>query len=100
MLEHLGHGVVCFTDPATALSEKLDEYDLVISDYRISGSSGIEFARRLAGFHGAVILMSGYFDNQEAEPGNVVACINKPFQISDLQVAILGAWKAKQASPG
>ncbi|MEL7447882.1 MAG: ATP-binding protein [Pseudomonadota bacterium] len=97
MLEHLGHGVVCFTDPATALTEKLGEYDLVISDYRISGSSGIEFARKLTGFGGAVILMSGHFDSHEEVPGNVVACINKPFQISDLQVAILGAWKAKLA---
>ncbi len=97
MLEHLGHGVVCFTDPGTALNEKLDDYDLVISDYRMSGASGIELARKLRGFGGSVILMSGHFDSPDEIPDNVAACITKPFQISDLQLAILDAWKKKQS---
>lgn len=91
MLEHLGHDVVAFTDPHAAANSPLDDIDLVISDYRMGGVSGIEFVRELAGYRGPVILMSGALDDSESLPDNVSGILSKPFQLQSLQDAVLMA---------
>ena len=93
MLEHLGHDVRCFTETGPALDEPLDEYDLVISDYRIGGESGLDFVRSLERFAGPIIMMSGHMDTPEPLPDQVTGRLNKPFLMQALQDAIHDACK-------
>ncbi|MEL6447722.1 MAG: ATP-binding protein [Pseudomonadota bacterium] len=97
MLEHLGHQVDGFTDPTKALAEPLADYDLVITDYRIGGVSGLDVIEQLEGYSGPIILISGHIDSSQTLPDKVTACLPKPFRILDLQEAIHGVTRGREA---
>jgi len=88
MLSSLGHHVTSYADPEEALAEDLGNFDLLITDYHIGGTSGVELVQRLQGFSGPVIMISGHFDGNGAFPEQVAVCLNKPFKIADLSAAI------------
>ncbi len=88
MLEHLGHQVDGFTDPAKALAAPLDAYDLIITDYRIGGVSGLDLVKQLGAYTGPIIMISGHLDAQGGLPDRITASLDKPFLMRDLQEAI------------
>ncbi|MEM1176580.1 MAG: ATP-binding protein, partial [Pseudomonadota bacterium] len=96
MLEHLGHEVIAHTDPNNALREDLANVDLVISDYRMGGVSGLDFVKQLQGFDGPVVVMSGALDADDDLPENVSCVLNKPFKLQSLQEAVLQASQASE----
>jgi CheY-like chemotaxis protein len=87
-LEFRGYGVLQAGDGAEALEVLRDnpELRLVISDVRMRGVSGLELAARAAKDHPdvRVILISGYFQAQEAGP----RFLKKPFTMQQLDVAV------------
>ena len=97
MLEHLGHKVDGFTDPAKALAAPLADYDLVITDYRIGGVSGLDVIEQLEDYSGPVILISGHIDRSQSLPDKVTACLPKPFRILNLQEAIYSVTRGRAA---
>ncbi len=81
-LERSRYRVVEAEDPAAALSlvGEGTRFDLLLTDMVMPGMGGRELARRLSGAR--VLLMSGYTADVvggEAEPGEVLQFIEKPF---------------------
>ena len=87
MLDYLGHQSACFNNPHDALKQNMNDFDLLITDYRMNGISGFEFVSRLE-FQGPVLLMTGLYDLKEDLPKRVNGKINKPFKLNDLKDAI------------
>lgn len=74
--------------------------DLVISDVRLPGMSGLDLAKRLQrGRHAQpVILMSAYGPPDAAEvlrAAGIADCFSKPFPLDDLRRSVRDALKAK-----
>ncbi len=70
--------------------------DLVITDLRLPGMSGLEFARKLARSRRAqpVIVVTAYGSPEtlrELEAAGVVACFSKPFHIDELRRSVHAA---------
>ena len=84
MLLHLGHEPICFGSSAEALAYD-GKYDLVLTDYHIDGSSGVELAEQLKDFDGPVILVTGNYDSQQELPPRISSKINKPFTLKTLR---------------
>lgn len=96
MLEALGHAVLQAAGGGQALT-LLDEHreiDVMVTDVRMPGMSGLELAnivgRRFLGLK--IILISGYFLPQPISR----RFLQKPFRIRDLDLAI----RAELAVPG
>lgn len=87
MLDYLGHQSACFNNPLDALKQNMNDFDLLITDYRMNGISGFEFVSKLA-FNGPVLLMTGLYDFKEDLPKRINGRINKPFKLNDLKTAI------------
>ncbi|NKB35487.1 MAG: PAS domain S-box protein [Pseudomonadales bacterium] len=87
MLDYLGHQSACFNNPMDALKQDMNEYDLLITDYRMNGISGFEFVEQLA-FDGPVLLMTGLYDLKDELPSRVNGKLNKPFKLDNLKDAI------------
>jgi CheY-like chemotaxis protein len=87
-LEYRGYGVMQAGDGAEALEVLRGNPDLrlVISDVRMPGVSGLELAAQAAEDYPdiRVILISGYFQAQEAGP----RFLKKPFTMQQLDVAV------------
>lgn len=88
MLEELGYGVVQATNglEALALLDDDPDLDVMVTDIRMPGMSGIELSD-LAGVRSTrlkIILMSGYFLPQPIQR----RFLQKPFRTSDLDQAI------------
>ena len=87
MLDYLGHQSACFNNPLDALKQNMNDFDLLITDYRMNGISGFEFVSKLE-FRGPVLLMTGLYDLKEELPERVNGKISKPFKLRDLKIAI------------
>jgi DNA-binding NtrC family response regulator len=85
MLSHLGHTCELTTRLDDALGQVGSGFDLVLTDYRIGGESGLALVEALRDTGLPVILMSGHFDGMETPPEGVLACLEKPFDIDALE---------------
>ena len=55
-----GYNVVGFTDPLSALKdiqENQEEYDLILSDYKMTQINGCDFARKIAGINTTITII-------------------------------------------
>jgi DNA-binding NtrC family response regulator len=82
-----GFRVCAFTDPIEAfnkLQRGLEEYSLIISDYRMSTMNGNELCTKLMRLNSElkIILMSAY-DNVQCDTSNFIF-LNKPIPIAHL----------------
>ncbi len=88
MLKHLGHSCVLVTGIEEAFEKAGPDFDLVLTDYRIGGSSGLKLVEDLRDSGIPVILMSGHLDGLESLPDSVLGCLEKPFDIDALEQAL------------
>jgi len=68
LLERAGYRVSVFSDPELALDALRaapEAYDVVVTDFNMSGRNGLEVVRELAAIRPGlpVVLSSGYFDD-------------------------------------
>ena len=94
ILEHAGHCVETFSSAELAL-ERLEAgpFDLVVSDIRMPGMSGIDLlAQVVARFPATkVILMTGYADDYDASEALLNGAddyITKPFDVSRVLLSV------------
>ncbi len=96
LLERLGHTVTSAPDGIVALQilqDSVTPFDLLLTDVVMPGMSGsvlVDHARRLNP-EMAVLLMSGYADDEaalKALAADTVACLPKPFSISELSAFV------------
>ena len=95
MLEELGYTVVQASSGHEALSILSDrpELDVLVTDIRMPGMSGLELAEQARARRGEqlkIILMSGYF----VQPPVKRRFLQKPFRTQDLDRAIQAELKA------
>ncbi|MDH3198041.1 MAG: PAS domain S-box protein [Candidatus Krumholzibacteria bacterium] len=98
-LTRFGYRVRAFTDAAAALEAfegGADAFDLVLTDYTMPGSSGVEVTRRILARRAdiPVVLMTGHSDGltqDQARAVGVRAVVRKPFRARDLARAIRDA---------
>ncbi len=95
MLERLGYTTVHCLNALEALDtiEGGDEYDVVISDYRMPHMSGLEFAQKLYKTHAnlPVILTTGFSDEKigkKLDGTAIIGIVRKPMQREELDAAI------------
>ena len=79
---------VVVSDIASAARALDDSVDLVITDYRAHGQSGVDFLRSLQRPELPAILMSGQITDQDELPDNVRAVLGKPFDLRRLRDAL------------
>ena len=88
MLEDLGYVVVQASNGACALAilEERDDLDVMVTDIRMPGMSGLELSDRVGKLRAdlKVILISGYFQPQMLSR----RFLQKPFRTRDLDAAI------------
>jgi two-component system, cell cycle sensor histidine kinase and response regulator CckA len=92
MLEHLGYEVTTMIDSVEAkcfLSEKLDDFDLLITDYSMPELNGISLCREAKRVNPdfPVILLTGYLDLEGVDKiteTEFAGVIYKPILINDL----------------
>jgi signal transduction histidine kinase/CheY-like chemotaxis protein len=87
-LRQMGYATIVAADGAEALrvgTERLDEIDLLLTDFRMPGMNGHDLAVALTRLRPGlkVILMSGYRDNATIPPGALP--LQKPFSLADLE---------------
>lgn len=92
LLQELGHRTICATSGKDAL-KKLEEesgVQLVITDFRMPGISGLDLIARCRSLRPnlKIILMTGYSSNDHVFPEDCPIRLCKPFDISDLNNAI------------
>jgi DNA-binding NtrC family response regulator len=97
-LKRYGFDVFAFTDPYMALEHfKINskDYDLVISDIRMPGMNGFEFARRIKEINPTMkILFMSAFDINDIElptdlgSTNIHGFIQKPISARELNIII------------
>ena len=99
MLKSLGHTAAAFDHPDQALAVlRADpgEFDLIITDLTMPGTTGVEFARevRELGAEMPIVLSSGYADEVSEETLRelgIVHVLPKPFQMASLSEAVARA---------
>ena len=98
VLKRLGFQSSANTNPLEALEQLLEnptEYRILLTDQKMPELSGLELINRLWAAHPdfPVVLMSGYGwgISPSALPG--VGFLSKPFEIADLEKAVLYALK-------
>lgn len=88
MLQDLGYMVVqaCCGEEALALLDTRPDLDVMVTDIRMPGMSGLELAEHAAARRGdmKIILVSGYFQPQALTR----RFLQKPFRTRDLAAAI------------
>lgn len=99
MLSDIGYRVLLAADGTEALNAlERGGIDVMVSDIRMPGMSGIELARHVSSRHRGVkiILMSGYFSPQPV----LHRFLSKPFRVRDLDTAIRAELRSSpQESP-
>jgi len=85
-----------FTSPETAITRCDEEdFDLVISDYRMPSMNGVEFLARVMEFQPAVprVIISGYADREAiiaaVNAVHLTRFIEKPWDDGDLRRAVV-----------
>ncbi len=95
LLEDFGYSVRCAgsADEALAVLESGDTFDLVFSDVRMPGTSGLELARTVAARypHLPVLLTTGYSSAAAEAIASGFPLISKPYLPADVQRAIAAA---------
>lgn len=94
--EGRGHRVVACTSHEKALATlaaDTEGFDLVITDYRMPGTDGIEVTRRVRAAHPGLkcVLMSGFVNEQltrDAAAAGIARVLHKPFRAEHLIVLI------------
>lgn len=94
--ESRGHRVVTCTSHDKALATLAQDpagFDLVITDYRMPGTDGIEVARRVRKAHPGLkcVLISGLVNEQlsrDAAAAGIARVLHKPFRAEHLIVLI------------
>lgn len=88
-------GHVVHTAPDGREAESLareNEYDLILMDVRLPGSSGPETARRIARFREQVpfVFMTGFgaLGEHEAVPARTIAVVDKPLDLAGLDLIV------------
>jgi DNA-binding response OmpR family regulator len=106
LLKRKGLDVISYLNPLQALENfkmNIDKYSLVLTDYKMEGMNGIEFAkeiRRLKG-NNIVIIMITAFSLQDLESKEEISTlidkvVTKPFSLKNLD-AILSSYLANQS---
>lgn len=101
-LEEENLKTVGFSDPQTALEwAKNNQFDLLITDLKMSGLSGLELHEKLRIYYPDLltILMSAYSSldtAQEAIASSIYAYVNKPFKMDELKTLIQRALEKKE----
>ncbi len=100
LFDKMGNRVFVCEDGKDALEEfKRKDYDLVITDYGISGISGIELSARIKEINDktVTVLLSGWVLNDLNVYKNVIDLfLPKPFKLDDLLTKISKIFKEKQ----
>ena len=100
LFDKMGNRVFVCEDGKDALEEfKRKDYDLVITDYGISGISGIELSARVKEINDktTTVLLSGWVLNDLNAYKNVIDLfLPKPFKLDDLLTKISKIFKDKQ----
>ena len=99
-LRNLGYSVVeaGSAESAYALAHSVSTLDLVITDFAMSGATGLEFASRLSAERPTlpILFVTGHPDDLHAQVHPVVS---KPFSIGDLSRAIFDLLRSHGARP-
>jgi CheY-like chemotaxis protein len=91
------HGVDLLTHVAPLLNgEEGVEYDLIVTDVRMPGVTGMEVVKDIAGLPGCppIILITAFGDaeiHERASELGVVAILDKPFDMQDFKGAVHNA---------
>jgi YesN/AraC family two-component response regulator len=88
VLQHLGHNVATADDAEEGLARfNCDSYDLVVTDNRMPGMSGVDLAARLKrrSPDTPVVIYSGC---PEANHGLADAFLAKPGSVEDFQIVL------------
>jgi two-component system, cell cycle response regulator CpdR len=103
LLKRKGLDVVSYLSPIQALENfkmNIDRYSLVLTDHKMEGMNGIEFAqeiRRLKGNDIVIIMITAFslqdIENKEEIPTLIDKAITKPFSLKSLD-AILSSYLA------
>ena len=98
-----GYNAITFVDPVLALEyfkETSDKHSLIITDLRMPGLSGIEFAKRIREINTKIkiFLITAFetkdlADQQDFKIARIDRLIQKPVRFSDLREMINLAWK-------
>ena len=102
LLENEGYFAETASDASTALKlEHLDSFDLIISDIRMHGLSGLEFLDQLRAndLKTPVILITAYAspeDAVQAMKGGAYDYITKPFNVVEIKEIIVNALSTSQ----
>jgi DNA-binding response OmpR family regulator len=106
LLKRKGLDVISFLNPIQALENfkmNIDKYSLVITDYKMEGMNGYEFAReirRLKGNNIVIIMITAFslqdIENKEEISTLIDKAITKPFSLKNLD-AILSSYLANQS---
>ena len=91
LLQSMGHEVYDVSDPSK-VPEDCSQFQLLVTDYRIGGVSGLDLIDRLKGFSGKVVMMSGFFETDGIElSSSVDVYLRKPFTLAALREALMNA---------
>lgn len=100
LLGHDGHGVVSLASGPEALERlEREDVDLVLTDLRLPGLSGIEVARRVRALGGpAVVAVTANLmadDRAACLAAGCAAVVGKPVLMEDLRAALATAWAGR-----
>lgn len=88
-----GYEVVATNSPEAVISSiNPDNFDVIITDFRMGPINGIELIKRIRdrGFSGKIILISAFskLNETEGEETGIDAFFEKPFEIEDIHKKI------------
>lgn len=105
ILEKLGYNVIAHTDPGDALElygELPDQFDLIITDYRMPGMNGAELSEKVKMINPniPIIMVSGYasdFSEEDAKSLGINMFVRKPLLTQDFANLVEDALGLKES---
>ncbi|HET6590030.1 MAG TPA: response regulator [Candidatus Nitrosocosmicus sp.] len=98
LLKGSGFNTVSFTDPLLALNHfrsNPKQYSLILSDLRMPGMNGIEFAKRIREYNlkARFLLTTAFYDTEnridnELVETNISKILKKPVKLSELRTQL------------